>query len=347
MQPNYGGYPNPAHIDPRYAAQYGPQFQQPQYAPQPQQVQQYGQPVPTPQQAVAANLPAGDFADPRAGSGEVQPRIRHLLGRTVIIEPIRIDENAKGLPQKDGTVPINPCAYANVTVVDGGPITYGNELNGSRETKPNDRQVAAPYRILNMMIGNTWIVNAIRDALPPLGNGLLLGVLEEGTQGNRPFLLTKCETTVTGQDRPDGAQRREAARQLWAQIKAAAFTNAAPVLLQPVAGSAYATQPGYPAAVHMPPTDQQWVNQQMATAGAPAPYPYAQAQQQYATAPMVPVGLPPGFDVTQVPPGWDAGAWAGFAANPAQAAAIWTNILANAPQGPLAPQGQVGAGPGW
>jgi hypothetical protein len=340
-----------------------PQFQQPQY----------GQPVAQPQ-GYPGNLPQGDFADPRAGGGgELAPRVRHMVGRTVIIEPLRVDENAKGMPDANGQATSRPAAYANVTVVDGGPIQFGDEIKSGRQIRPNTHVVNAPYRIMNMMISNTWIVNAIRDALPPLGNGLLLGVIEEGQQGNRPFLLTKCETTVNGQDRPDGAQRREAARQLWQQIKAGQFTNPPIALLQPVAGSAYGQQApaqyapqGYQQAPQMyGPTPQQagYVPAQyapqgyqqqsiapntasMVNAAAPVSAPAA-AQQQ------APAGLPAGFDVTQVPPGWDAGAWQGFAANPQQAAAIWTNVIAQNPailnQAPAALQGQPmpAAGPGW
>lgn len=374
MQPNYQGQPYPP----------GAQFQgQPGYygAPQPGYGQppapQYGQPVPTPQPTPGANLPAGDFSDPRGGGGALAPRIRHMAGnvqaspptrgRTVIIEPIRIDENAKGIPRPDGTVPINPCAYVNLTIVDGGPIEFGDEWKSSRQIKPNTHRVDTPYRIENMMIGNTYIVNSIRDAMPPLGNGLLLGIIETGTQGNNPYLLTKCEIDVTGGDRPDGAQRREAARQLWQRIKGGAFVNPVPVPLVPQQTydpASYATQgtpayqqpptyapqaqyggpvqPGYvptppyvqpgmtPAYAHQPIQPQ---TAGMVNAAAPMP-----ASAPPATAPGN--GLPPGFDVTQCPPGWDAGQWQGFADKPAQAAAIWANAFAQQGQQAMA-AGQV------
>lgn len=336
MQPNYQQYPPQGY---GYPPQGGAPVSYPQFQP----------PAPTPQQAVAANLPQGDFADPRgAGGGELAPKIRHMAGdvgsqppkrgRTVIIEPIRIDENAKGLPRPDGTVPVNPCAYANVTIVDGGPIEFGDEWKASRQVRPNTHRSDTPLRIMNMMIGNTWIVNAIRDAMPPLGNGLLLGVIETGTQGNNPFLLTKCEVDVMGNDRPDGAQRREAARQLWQQIKAGTFVNPTPTLLVPQQTydpASYATQ-GAP--IYQAP-------QPVNTALSPQPWVPQQPIQQ-APAPQG-AGLPPNFDVSQPPPGWDAGAWAPFAANPAQAAAIWTNVLAqqNAPH--AAATGQPAASPGW
>ncbi len=361
MQPNYQqpgypagyGQPAPQSVPPNYGGYAVPN------APQPQ-----------PAASLPQNLPQGDFADPRTAGGELTPKIRHMAGdiqaqppkrgRTVIIEPLKIDEQAKGLPRPDGTVPINPCAYVNLTIVDGGPIEFGDEWKASRQVRPNTHQVNTPFRCMNMMIGNTWIVNAIRDALPPLGNGLLLGIIETGTQGNNPFLITKCEVDVMGQDRPDGAQRREAARQLWAQIKAGAFTNPTPTLLVPL--STYAPQ-GQPQPAYGPPQYQQAPQQ---VYGAPQGYVMpAQPEPSYAqqapiqpqTASMVnaaaPAGLPPGFDVTQVPPGWDAGAWQPFAANPAQAAAIWANVLSQQgqpAQQPVDPNGQPYAAqgnPGW
>lgn len=306
-----------------------PQFVPPQHQPQPA----YAPPAPAP----AANLPQGDFANPRVGGGDPEPRIRHLNGRTVIIEPLRIDENAKGMADASGVAAVRPALYAHVTVVDGGPIAFGNEVKGGSEIKPNDRQVSVPYRINNMIITNTWIVNACRDALPPIGNGLVLGVIVRGTQGNNPFLLNECEKHTDGSPRPDGAQRREAARQLWNAIKAGQFANPTPVLLQPVAGSAYAAANPYAA----PQGYGQPVNPVSTVPAAPQPAPYVeqypgqhqQAQAMNAAAiasgtqPAPVASLPPGFDVTQCPPGWDAGQWQAFAANPAQATAIWTNVL--------------------
>lgn len=346
-----------------------PNYQQPQYAPPgygypPQGGQpvpmapQFAPPQPTPQPTYTppaaaqhnAGLPQGDFADPRVGGGDLAPRIRHLVGRTIIVEPIRIDENAKGLPDNNGNATVRPAAYAHVTVVDGGPILFGDEIKAGRQIRPNTHQVNAPYRIMNMMISNTWIVNAVRDALPPLGNGLLLGVIEEGTQGNRPFLLTKCESNVDGSDRPDGAQRREAARQLWNAIKAGQFTNPTPVLLQPVAGAGYgAPMYGQPQPQYAPPMQPGYVPTPYGQtpigavhpayaaavtepgAAVHAPQPVSAAPTAAATA-----GLPPGFDVTQCPPGWDAGQWQAFASNPAQATAIWLNVLSQQQPAPAA-----------
>ncbi len=353
MQPNYGQYGQPAPQGYGYPPQGGapvpyptqPQFQQPVYPQGQTMAQQYDRPQDQqiPPQPGLANLPQGEFEDPRVRGGELAPKVRHLAGdvqaqppkrgRTVIILPLKIDENAKGLPRPDGTVPINPCAYVDLIVVDGGPIEFGDEWKASRQVRPNTHRTDAPYRITNTMIGNTWIVNAIREAMPPLGKGLLLGVLETGTQGNNPFLITTCETDAVGQERPDGAQRREAARQLWQLVKAGQFTNPPVVPLQPAPGSAYAQPTGY-----APQTQPQYAQPQPQY-GAQAYGPTHTPQPRPASA-----GLPPDFDVTQPPPGWDAGAWQPFAANPTQAAAIWAQVFASGqmgqPQQAPAPQGQ-------
>lgn len=367
MQPNYQppvyppGYaqPAPQQAPPGYGypvqggapVPMAPQFQPPQYA----------QLAPVPAQSApqpGAGLPDGEFTDPSRG-GELSPKIRHMVNRTVIIEPLRIDETAKGMPQPGKEAEVRPCLYAHVTIVPGGidksgaplgPVEFGDEIKGGRQTRPNTHVVNAPYRVTNLMINNTWIVQACRDALPPFGNGLMLGVIERGTQGNEPFLLTKVAEHVDGSERPDAAQRLAAAKQLWAQIKAGQFTNPTPTQLQPVAGSAYAQ----PAPAYQQPPQYA------------APTQYAPAPQGYPATPAYPVpaqpappstpGVPPGFDVTQCPPGWDVGAWSGFAANPQQAAAIWANIFAQqqpasapgAPAGvPPIPANQPGQPPPW
>lgn len=385
MQPNYGQYAQPApnNVPPNYGGYVvpnAPQFTPPQYAPQ-------QQPAAAPEPS--ASLPSGDFQDPRAGGGELSPKIRHMVGRTVIIEPLRIDENAKGMAQPGKEAEMRPCLYAHVTIVPGGldkngqplgPIEFGDEWAGGRQKHGNTHQVPAPYRCTNQMINNTWIVNACRDALPPLGNGLMLGVIERGTQGNEPYLLTKVDQFVDGSDRPDGAQRRAAAWQLWQAIKAGQFANPVPTPLAPTPGSAYAQQsyqqaPGYPQAQYGGPVQPGYVPTPYGPAPTTAVHPaYAAAVappgvQTYAqpappqsappaptAAPGTPAGLPPGFDVTQPPPGWDAGAWAQVTsngANTAQAAAIWQNIFAQqrprttADLNPPVPQNQPGAPAPW
>lgn len=369
MQPNYpAGYgqyaqPAPSNVPPNYGGYVvpnAPQFQPPQYAPQ-------QQPTAAPQ-PIATSLPEGDFSDPSRG-GELSPKIRHMVGRTVIILPKRIDENAKGMPQPGQEAQTRPCLYADVIVVDGGPIVFGNEINAGRETKPNTHMVNAPYFVRNLMINNTWIVNSCRDALPPLGNGLMLGVIEEGTQGNRPYLLTTVDKHVDASDRHDGAQRRQAAQQLYAAIRAGQFTNPTPTPLTPQPGSTYQSQqpqaqyggpvqPGqwaggpYPTATPAqysqvaPPIQPQTTSMVNAVSAVPAPQP------QSAPPAAMSVSLPPGFDVTQCPPGWDAGAWQAFAGNPQQATAIWQNVFAQqqhaAPaSAPPMPQGQPGAPAPW
>lgn len=370
--PGYGYPVQPGYGQP--AAPMAPQFQPPQYA-QPAPAQSAPQP--------GAGLPDGEFTDPSRG-GELSPKIRHMVNRTVIIEPLRIDETAKGMPQPGKEAEVRPCLYAHVTIVPGGIdksgaplglIEFGDEIKGGRQTRPNTHAVQAPYRVTNLMINNTWIVQACRDALPPFGNGLMLGVVERGTQGNEPFLLTKVAEHVDGSERPDAAQRLAAAKALWAQIKAGQFANPTPTQLQPVAGSAYAQPaPAYqpqpaqyggpiqPGMVPTPygPAPTSTVHPAYAAAVAPpGAQQYGQPVQSAppAAAPSsAPVGLPPGFDVTQCPPGWDAGAWSGFAANPQQAAAIWANIFAQqqpatapgAPAGvPPIPANMPGQPPPW
>lgn len=261
---------------------------------------------------------SGDFSDPSTGGGGFAPRIRHLTNRTVIIEPLRVDETAMG-PMVNGVAAPRPCAYAHVTVVDGGPIEFGNEIVSMREVKPNTHRVTAPYRITDMMISNSEIVRSIRDALGGR-QGLLVGVVVEGNKGNRPFLLTKTWQDVDKNDRPEITRapsvngqpgevindpRRLAARAVWDRYKAGQLVNAMPELLPVVAGGGYGayapSQPygqpqqfGVPATYNQPPP-----------AAAPVDPAYAAwlASQQPAAPAQ---GAPP------APAGWDPAVWAGF-----------------------------------
>jgi hypothetical protein len=309
--PQQQGYmPQVQHIDPRYAQQYQ---QQPQaYAPQ-----QYAQPAPPP---AAAPAPAQQYAPqggqslPAAppalgsvrasGGGAAAPKARHLVGRTVIIEPIRVDEDAK-----DDAGKARPEAYFHLTVCDGGPMAYGDSLdNDPAKQRPNTHTIATPCRFTNVSDYGYGFVNEVRDALAR-GDLAAVGVFERGTQGNRPYLLTKPGRDLNGAERPDGEQRFQLASELWNKIFNKDLSwNPEPVsLVAPPAQQppqvAYQPQPaqGYPAPGSVPgyganpygqPTSAPYAQQQGGynpaayAAPAPAPQPYnpqgPQTLQQYA-----------------------------------------------------------------
>lgn len=239
------GPPNP---------QVQPSSQQQYYgAPQgtPWMPQQYGgAPAGTPPQAAPQPLggqgmptsppPLGQSARTGEG-GPKSPQPRHLIGRTVIFEPVRIDETTmvtkKNEHGQDVKVPA-PTAHYHLTVVDGGPLQYGdNRDHDVSKQHGMTFEIQTPCRFLNVQSDRFGIVNEVRDAMAR-GDAASVGVIVQGTRGNRPFLVTKVARDLDGNERPDGDQRFQAATMIWNQIFSKTFTSPEPrslVVAPPVA----------------------------------------------------------------------------------------------------------------
>lgn len=286
--PQQQGYPGPVHIDPRYAQQYAPQPVPQQYQqPQPMTPQQFHQAGAAPAPGPSASVELG-FQDP-SRSGGLSPAARHLVGRTVVMVPKRVDETAKGL---DGNS--RPTAFFDLYVIDGGPLVFGDSEDRANP-RPPSHSIDTPCYFPDVMMGNSGIVGEIRSKIGADGRptGLSVGVLERGTKGNKPYLMTKCEKTIEGQDRPDGAARRAEAQRIYFAHRDSTWVAPRPVPLaqqQAPAGQGvvnYGQPPQAQQFAHYPEDQQQYAPQQA----------YAQPQQ-YAQAPQQ--GYPAGYG--QMPP---------------------------------------------
>lgn len=280
------GYAPQQYAQPAPQQPYQPTYGAPQGTPWlPPQFQQ--QPAgPVGGQALPTTPPPLGQSARTGGDGPKAPAPRHLVGRTVIFEPISIDEDRMVKNDKTGEMEKRPMARYHLTVVDGGPLQYGdNQSRKPGEAHGLTLEVQTPARFLSVSSDRFGIVNEVRDALA-CGEPARVGVVVQGTRGNFPFLVTKCARDLDGNDRPDGAQRFEAATLVWNQIFSKTFTSPEPrslvaaptstppqVQYQPVApaqGPTYGTAGGAPQYV-MP------VPAQYAT------YAPAGAQQQYPT----------------------------------------------------------------
>lgn len=265
------GYQGPMHIDPRYAP-----APQPQYPPQGQPPAGYGQPYPPqqqpPQGGAALSQPAPKLSTGGGNAGGSWPKMRHLQGCTLIFVPIRVDEDRTIVVNRPGGVKevvSQPEAYFHLIVVDSpnGVIQYGDSQDNDNP-KPLAWERATPCMFTNVNDYGWGPVNEIRNALAA-GEAARVGVVERGTQGNKPYMITKPDKMVGGADRPDGQDRYMRAAQIWDQAFAALNGNPA----------AFANPE--PRALLAPPTQPQ---QQVA---------YGQPQQpQYAPAMQ---GVQPGY----------------------------------------------------
>jgi hypothetical protein len=206
-----------------------PQYQPPAAQPQGYPSQSYAPAYPPappmqypPQQPAAA--PTGQALTPPVpvlgqgggGGGAAAPKPRHLLGRTIIVEPIRVDETAMDTSVNP---PVNrPEAYFNLTVVDGGPVRYGDSQDRDVfKQRPNTHEIDTPCRFVNVNDRSQQFVKAVREALAA-GEAGRVGVVEQGTKGNRPYMIQKCSTDVLGNARPDGDARYAAAMEIFGKI---------------------------------------------------------------------------------------------------------------------------------
>lgn len=307
MQPGQYAYPTPGQMPTT------PQFP-PQYAPNPnvpQQPQQQSAP-PAPQSAVELG-----FSDP--SGGVANPTARHLDGRTIVIVPKRVDEQAKYQGQD------RPTAYFDLYVVDGPPIMYGDSEDRANP-RPFTHTITAPAYFGDAMSGNVLFVNEVRSKLDAAGRptGMALGVVQRGTRGNKPWLLTRCEKDVDGNDRADGEARRQAAQRLvfahrsgeWQPPRATPLAQAQAPAVAPVQ---YGPAPGTPYG-HQPMAQQ--VPQPNGTYPGASYTPQPVAVAPTSAVPAPPTGYPPA-------PGWENNpAWNSFTQE--QQSQIWTQVQAAA-----------------
>jgi hypothetical protein len=327
-QPQQGyPYPAPQQLPPNpsaFPAGAAPQFVNPGETPAP------------------APAPSLGFQDPSGGGG-ASPAARHLEGRTIIIRPRRVDENSSYQGQS------RPTAYLDLYVIDGGPLVFGDSEDRANPRPPTHR-VETPAYFENVMIGNTAFVSEVRSKLGPDGRptGLALGVVQRGTRGQRPYMITTCAKDLDGNVRPDGEQRKALAQQVYQAHEQGAWQPpkavplAAAVQQQPYAQVNYAqaATPQQAAAMASQHLDQM-VNAQ-----------YGPPQQAAWPAPAAAPGLPPA-------PGWDPMQWGQF--TPEQQQAIWAQASASAtpasappvtgpavpPAAPATPPQAQQGGPGW
>ena len=121
-----------------------------------------------------------------------------------------------------------PTAYYHLTVVDGGSLQYGdNRDHDISKQHGMTFEVQTPCRFTNVSSDRFGIVNEVRDAMAR-GDMATVGVIVQGTKGNRPFLVTKVGRDLDGNERPDGAQRFELATQVWNTIFNKTFVSPEP-----------------------------------------------------------------------------------------------------------------------
>lgn len=277
-------------------------------------------------------------AVPMTGGGNA-PGARHLEGRVVIVRPIRVDENALSFDKKT----VAPTLIADIIVVDGGPIRYGDQIDtAGRQLKPVSHEIQTPCMFRGWLDSHTFVVNAGRDLLAA-GQPVTVGIIERGTKGNRPYFLTETHTDVDRQPRtdPQYAQRRQNAINLFNALNTGQWKSPDPIELNPPAATSPATG-SWGAG--------QQVAQTIATGGWGAqPAPAAVQQQPNPLqalaaswgAPAAAPAAPPMRDLSQPVPGLEA-VWSGATEQQRQAAwALFDQQNAPAAQ-PVAPAQSVG-----
>jgi hypothetical protein len=274
-----------------------------------------GQPAgPVGGQAMPTAAPALGQSTRTGGDGPKAPAPRHLVGRTVIFEPIRIDETTTQKNDKTGEMEVRPTAHYHLTVVDGGPLQYGdNQSNNPKERHGLTMEIATPCRFTNVSSDRFGIVNEIRDTMAR-GDMASVGVVQQGTRGNFPFLVTKVSRDLDGNDRPDGAERYERATLVWNDVFAKRFQSPEP-------RSLVAAPTSTPPQVQYQPTAPAGYAQQQyqQTGTVPTPYGAQPAQQlhpEYVAAATQPAYNPGPAPQHYPAPGGTAADWA---ASPYQA----------------------------
>lgn len=256
-----------------------------------------------PAQNITAPAPEAlaGFADPAAVGG-TRPAIRDLVGRTVVIRPLRYEPSAPGI--KPGTT--QERITADILIVTGGPLEFGGSPQGN---KPHTFRVAAPYLATGVYISNTNIVASVRDQT---GRGVVLGQIAVGitnTQGNNPpYNLLKVEPT---------APEYQMAAALYTQVINKQFVNPTPVSIG--AAPAQVTVNGQ-AATYVP------AGATMTTptppTAAPVQDPAAAFQEWLRTQAQ---GAAPAESIPPTPSGWADDVWRGLTAD------MRTQVLAAKP----------------
>ena len=284
------------------------------------------------------NSPVDPFAPVPVTGGGGLPGARHLEGRVVIIQPIRVDETTLAFNKKDSA----PTVIADIIVVDGGDLVYGDQVNNSgQQLKPPTHRVSTPAVFRGWMDSHAYIVNPCRDMLRA-GQPVTVGIIERGTQGNKPYFLTETHTDVDRKPRPAGhEQRRKLAIDVYNALQTGQWTPPTPVELnptqQPAAQPSWAPQTvqQQAAAVNQgwgaqpQPAAQGW---NTAASAEPQPSAFAQqaAAQGWGSAPSsAPQTASP--DLSRPVPGFES-MWQGMSEQ--QRAALW----AAQPAGQEAPQ---------
>lgn len=200
--------PQVQHIDPRYAQQYAPQGYPGAVVTYPQPPAQAG-----PQQQGQGVVPSTPKLGDGGGSGgQASPKLRHLDGRTIVVLPHRVDEDAMDPETKAK----RPEAHFDLIVVDGGPLRYGDNVDDRKPEKnrPNTHEIDTPCIFVNASdIGGSF-VSCVRDALAA-GEPGRAGVIERGNKGFRPYLITRCGEHVDRSTRADGQQKYDAAMRIF------------------------------------------------------------------------------------------------------------------------------------
>lgn len=280
--------------------------------------------------------------DPSVG-GEPRPSISELNGRLVVLVPHRIDESTVDTFSKVEPKPAKPTLYADVIVLDGGPLNYNAAPKASPPRPYPTHVVQVPAEFLNLTLQHPNIVNSCRGAV---GRGIVQGIIEQGissTPGNNaPWNLAKLA---------EGDPRRQIVQ---AYVQGKANGTARPNQPQPLNA---APQQPVPSPYLPQPQAVQNVQPQMTQPQFGQPQPMMPAAQGFAQAQQAPMQPQPQYGQPQAP--WNPAAQQ--FAQPAQQAyqmpddapvpgfeAIWPTLTpemkqqvrAQAGQQQQAPQGQ-------
>ncbi len=125
------------------------------------------------QAAPVSPAPAADpfgGGDPFAGPAPQQPRgprLRDLYGRLLLIVPQKLET---GLPNRLQPGTTQDRMTAHVTVLDGGPISFGGRPEATPPV-PHDKTAPLPHTTPGMYISSAGLISQCRDALAKRAQG--------------------------------------------------------------------------------------------------------------------------------------------------------------------------------